>query len=362
MKKKKITRKELHNLIWKTPVTHISKEYKITSYQIRKICKVNNIPLPESGHWMKLKFNKKIVTKTLPQPENNSEIDIEDYNFKDSPEISKREKEFKDLKNILPSKLSKPHKYISATKIYNDKIKIRNNTRNWTMKIDTTNVISIDVSDKLLSRALRFMDTFIKIAEKRGYEIFTSDITTTIKIKEQSYNLRFREKNKRIKKNSKTSWPEYDLIPTGYLSLKVETYYPIKEWSDSKTKQIENKLFNILSWLELRAEKDLQSSIETKLRHEQKEKRRKEAKELQRLKDEELLMFSNLMNSATRWHKSQYLKNYIKEFEEYTTQSNSFNAEKEKWIEWAKEKIDWYDPFIEKEIELLKGIDRDTLK
>lgn len=360
--KKNLTRKELYNLIWKTPISHIAKEYEITGYQIRKMCKVNNIPLPESGHWMKLKFNKKVFIKTLSQPENNPKIDIEDYSFKDSPEVYKKEKKLKDLKIIVPLKLSKPHRYIIATKIYNEKIKIRNNTRNWTMKIDNTNVISIDVSDKLFSRALRFMNTFIKIAEKRGYEIFTSDITTTIKIKEQLYNLRFREKNKRIKKSTKTSWPEYDLIPTGYLSLKVDTYYPIKEWSDSKTKQIEDKLFNILSWLELRAEKDLQNSIETKLRHEQQEKRRIVAKELQRLKDEELLMFSNLMNSATRWHKSQYLKNYIKEFEKYAIQSNSLNAENKKWLEWAKEKVDWYNPFIEKEVELLKDVDRDTLK
>ena len=31
-------------------------------------------------------------------------------------------------------------------------------------------------------------------------------------------------------------------------------------------------------------------------------------------------------------------------------------------LDWAKEKADWYDPFIEKDDALLSGIDRDSLK
>ena len=38
------------------------------------------------------------------------------------------------------------------------------------------------------------------------------------------------------------------------------------------------------------------------------------------------------------------------------------HSEKKEWINWAKEKADWYDPFVEKDLELLKNIDRDTLK
>jgi hypothetical protein len=38
------------------------------------------------------------------------------------------------------------------------------------------------------------------------------------------------------------------------------------------------------------------------------------------------------------------------------------NKDKKEWIEWTKEKADWYEPFIEKEVELLKGICINILK
>ncbi|WP_223267241.1 hypothetical protein [Polaribacter sp. IC073] len=76
--------------------------------------------------------------------------------------------------------------------------------------------------------------------------------------------------------------------------------------------------------------------------------KKKNAKELQRLKDEELSKFESLFLTATRWHKSQYIRNYIQEFEAFIIKSNNLNTKEKEWIDWAKEKADWYDPFIEK--------------
>ncbi len=40
---------------------------------------------------------------------------------------------------------------------------------------------------------------------------------------------------------------------------------------------------------------------------------------------------------------------------------NVDTANSESWLEWAKKKLDWYDPHIEADDELLKDVDRDTL-
>ena len=53
-----IQRKELYDLLWSAPVTEIANQFKTTGSEIRKICAANNIPLPENGYWMKLKFGK----------------------------------------------------------------------------------------------------------------------------------------------------------------------------------------------------------------------------------------------------------------------------------------------------------------
>ena len=37
------------------------------------------------------------------------------------------------------------------------------------------------------------------------------------------------------------------------------------------------------------------------------------------------------------------------------------NDELENWLSWLRNKVDWYDTFIEKEDELFKDIDRELV-
>lgn len=54
------------------------------------------------------------------------------------------------------------------------------------------------------------------------------------------------------------------------------------------------------------------------------------------------------------------LRNYISAAEKFARE-NQVDKELEEWLAWARKKADWYDPFIESEDELLKGVDRNTL-
>lgn len=370
MANKSITRKELYDLVWTKPVVHIAKDYGFSDNGIRKICKKHNIPLPKNGYWSKLKFKKKVVKEKLPKQDDNPEISLEKTNptlYQGNhplSEIALRKKELQDIEELnfeVPEKLSKPHELTVATKEYLKELKAIQKRGGYAYQADSTNALSIKVSYNLFARGLRFMDFLIKLLEKRGHVVKVNGRTEVI-IKEQKYNLRLTEKNKRFKRETNYSWNSYDLEPTGLLSLKVDRTYPIKEWSDTKTKALEYKLLDIIAWLEVRAEQDIKQAIETELWHKKYEEERRKEKELQKLKYDELANFEGLFTKATRWHKSQYLRNYIKEFEQYTKNTNTLDAKKEKWIQWAKEKADWYDPFIEKEVDLLNDIDRDTLK
>jgi hypothetical protein len=368
MKAKTISREELHKLVWSKPVIQIAKIYGYSDNGIRRVCKKHNIPLPKLGYWSKLKFNKEVVKTKLPKQDDNPVISLENTKAIINKETELNEelkliqKEFRELELSVPKRLFKSHKYILATKKYQEKLKIRKKKRDWRMQIDSNNILSISVSDKLLSRALRFMDMLIKIIEKRGYNISVDNRKTSVNIKGQSYKIRLTEKNKKVKRVTNYSWNETDLVATGNLCLKLDDTYPIKEWSDSKTKPLEDKLFDILQWIELKAEKDNEREIEIEIWHKNREEIRLKKQKIQKLKDNELKAFESLFLSASRWHKSQYIRCYIKEFEDYVIKSNTLNKDKKEWIEWAKEKAEWYDPFIEKDVKLLKGICRDDLK
>ncbi|WP_431134720.1 hypothetical protein [Psychroserpens mesophilus] len=369
--KKGLKQKDLYDLVWSKPLTTLAKELNFDAYNLRKICKQHNIPLPQSGHWQKIKHNKKVSKTTFPidvEKDKTTILYLDEKGYiaynppgKVKSKLKTEIETSKELSLKVPDKLSKPHKYIIATKEYHKAIKIRNKTRNWSMKIDDSDALSINVSDGLFSRALRFMDTLIKAMEKRGYIIKVSN-HTTITVFEQSYDIRLSEKNRRVKRETNNSWDSFDLEPTGNLCLKLDDLYPKKEWSDTKTKPLEDKLADILVWIETRAKEDKARKIERAIWREEQEKLRKIEEDLQKVKDEELSNFKALLTMATRWHKAEYLRKFIKKLESNDLKLQSNNQPIKNTLEWAKEKADWYDPLIEKEVKLLEDIDRETLE
>ena len=61
-----ITRQELYDMVWIEPMTSIAKKYNISDNGLRKICIKLQIPLPKTGHWMKLRAGNKV--KVIPLP------------------------------------------------------------------------------------------------------------------------------------------------------------------------------------------------------------------------------------------------------------------------------------------------------
>ncbi|WP_340066553.1 hypothetical protein [Ascidiimonas aurantiaca] len=194
--KKGLIRKELYDLVWSKPLTTLAKELNFDAYNLRKICKQHNIPLPQSGHWQKIKHKKNTSKTAFPVDVEKDKtiilfLDENGHVAYNSPGKvkSKLKTEIETSKELflkVPDKLSKPHRYIIVTKEYHKAVKIRNKSRNCSMEIDDTNVLSISVSENLFPRALRFMDTLVKVIEKRAYSFNTLN-RTEIVIHDQTY-------------------------------------------------------------------------------------------------------------------------------------------------------------------------------
>lgn len=80
-----LTRKELYDLLWNTPLNKIATDYNLTIQQIKDSCHANNIPLPQVGYWSKLKYNKQpsiaILDNSIPF---DHIINLQDYANKKS--------------------------------------------------------------------------------------------------------------------------------------------------------------------------------------------------------------------------------------------------------------------------------------
>ena len=62
-----VTRKELYDIVWSTSLSKLTQQYALSNEGIKKICKQFEIPMPDNGYWMKLKFNK-VVKKPKFNP------------------------------------------------------------------------------------------------------------------------------------------------------------------------------------------------------------------------------------------------------------------------------------------------------
>lgn len=63
----KISRGQLYNEIWEISVAGVAKKYNADYNELLKLCKEADVPIPPSGYWAKLKFDKPVERILLPE-------------------------------------------------------------------------------------------------------------------------------------------------------------------------------------------------------------------------------------------------------------------------------------------------------
>ena len=260
-------RHELYNLVWSVPMSSLAQKYGFSDVWLAKICKKYNIPRPSRGYWARKRAGEKISITSLPKRRDDPIIDISIY-----PKRPEKEKANVDklsigpiTKNItVPDALTDPHPLIKEA------AKILANA-----KADETGLLvppqkqclDIRVSKDFLDRALRIMDTLIKVLLKVGFDVSSSEGSAIVSIYGVSLGIRICEglKRRRISASELNLDGGYyqfgynlyadRAVPSGVLSLliddKVSRYHMAsrKAWRDTETKRLENCLNSFVSGL-----------------------------------------------------------------------------------------------------------------
>lgn len=116
--KTQISRQELYNLVWSTPLSQLAKKYQISDNGLRKICIKLDIPLPKNGYWSKLKFNKKVtkipfkintvVDQFINLTFRNNKATLEEHYFSAFHRLKKELEAIPELNFKVPEKLTNP--------------------------------------------------------------------------------------------------------------------------------------------------------------------------------------------------------------------------------------------------------------
>ena len=350
-----LTRKELYDLVWSTSLSKLTQQYAISNDGIKKICKQFDIPMPDSGYWTKLKFNKKVnkekfnpifggVDKiVLTIREEGNPINV------DQTPLTIRTKEIENDPKaplIVPDKIVKPDILTIQTKEYWNNRK----NGNYHHKDEKKITYPIRVEDENKERALHFMDAFTKLLRYRGHTFSKENHDTCVLIDGISIEIDLREASKRIP--AKSPYHNSELEPTGEFIFKIGKYSREKEWRDGKVK-IEALLARIMAKLEIYAQDEKKQREETRLWRLQFDEEQRLKNEIKKSKENEIAKFNKLLALSEQYNKSQLIRQYIQAEKQKAIENNTLSIELQEWIDWANGKADWYDPTINSRDDIL---------
>ena len=193
----------------------------------------------------------------------------------------------------------------------------------------------------------------------RGHKFIVENGTHVI-IGEEKVALCLRELSKRITIDDKnSSWKRTELVSTDKLTF-IATFYFRTEvmWKDGSF-PLEFQLEKIVSKMELKANDAREYRLQIEKGWAEQKERDRIRKEAEARLANELSEFRKLVLKSKRWKKAVDLRNYLDAYESNAIRNDNITEEKIKWLEWARKKVNWYDPEIEAEDGLLKGVDRD---
>ena len=354
METKELSRKQLYDLVWSTPLSKLTLQYALSTNGIKKICKEFDIPIPDRSYWSKLKFNKKVkIIKLDPVfggigkiiltiREEGNPINV------DQTPLTIRTKEIENDPQaplIVPDKITKPDILTIQTLEY------------W--KESKGNVFydkykklryPIRVSDSQKQRALCFMDSLTKLLRYRGHTITKEYHQTSVNIDGIEIEIDLREASRRVP--AKAPYSGTELEPIGELILKIGRYSREKEWRDGKTK-IEELLARIVAKLEIYAELEKIQKEETRIRQLKYEEELKQKEDIRKRRNDEVEKFNKLVALSEQYSKTILIRQYIEAEKQNAISKNDLTPEKQEWINWATAKADWLDPLINKPDDIL---------
>jgi len=232
----RLSRQELFELVWSIPTTKVAAGLGISDVAIAKICRKLKVPKPHLGYWRKVEVGLSVRRPCLPRlrPGVPEEVTIhprfnEMSKVRENPEVMAAIEAERDPSNriLVADTVGKAHSVVLRTgQMLADS---RPNRYGVLSTRHHQNSLDMRVSWRLLPRALRIMDSFLKAAESRGYSIQVSQRDwkfTNIVVGQEAVEIVLFERVQQKKQNGdrrdgslSPHGDRWELIPSGKLTF-----------------------------------------------------------------------------------------------------------------------------------------------
>jgi hypothetical protein len=387
-----LSRTELYELVWTSPIVQLSKKYGLTDVGLAKICKRHRIPRPGRGYWAKLRHGVADPRTPLPPIDDPNLQRISISELTQTPEDCEArfaaddevheciQAELARAPVVVASVLRSPHPLV-VNSIADDELNVaeasaaesrrRRPGSQWKAR-EANAKAYIDVSQPLRSRAYRVMDAVLKAAMERGYEVWGKPEpyrrSTFMKVLGHEFQLRLYEPNLQkphVMTNEELARketygspfvPRHDYVRSAQLCLQLResTYSVLWQSRDGQKARVEDRINDLFvaalkrvdrarMWERIRAD-------EERVRREAAERKRLEeerARQAEERRREEQRHVDNLLLEVDNWYRSRRLRSYIRAVRGTLAQKGRMVEEGsplDKRLRWAEQVAEDLDP------------------
>jgi len=366
----KLTREQLYEEVWKTPIHRLSVKYGLSDVGLAKACKRMDIPRPPRGYWRRKEVGARVKQIPLPEPKDGAQLEIEFRpvygRAKRGWKTGGRGDQSSPYRLEVSEFLQDAHPLIDSSK---SRLEALSENKSGLLITKVKRCLDLQVSRNHLDRCLRLLDAIFKEWEEKGncVAIGTSGDkgVTVLRAGEEEIQLSIVEEVKEFEieptkeelLHPKWTWKKRSEIrPTGKLTIHLSGDYIAngrtfhRRYSDGQKAPIEMKggrmLDAALQYLEERGAYLEEKEREREAWREQQRLwaiERKKQEEESRKREEERRRVREFLDAYEKWTESQRVRAFI-EACKLKMAAELDHSEFEPWVEWATQIADQKDP------------------
>lgn len=260
VKGKSVSREELYQQVWQTPMSKLAEQYGISGNGLAKICRKLKIPYPGRSYWARKAAGKHVIQYQLQQPDADTptEITITPYSAKvdnrpseaTQQALNRQQEAVSEIP--VPDRLTAPHPIIRqwTQEHKEEKRQAREQSRRtpW-----LSNLYAVSEPTSLDRRRYRILSALFKALEQHGFTIKSDPykqvhfeyqgerIDFTLREKQKQVRQPLNDDEKRWRSATDRQWVQ-ELQPTGKLIFTIKSYLERgmrQEWLETEQKRME---------------------------------------------------------------------------------------------------------------------------
>jgi hypothetical protein len=356
-------------------MTKVAPRFGLSDVGLAKLCKRHDIPRPPGGYWAQKQFGKQPDRTPLPPLEDESlqliQFSVAEEETPTLASTAANRVTDEQLKRLIQFEEQPENRIIvseNSTRSHPLVIQIRGTfSKAYSSRQELHSpkysadaaCLDIHVAEKSVARALRFMDTLLKVFEKRGHKVISEgkdhrkEVLFVILGEKFSFRLREKTKMVRIPESERKKdyyGPRTNYEPTGLFELQLwrtQTGMAETTWKDGARSKLEDQLNSIMIGLIV----GVDTERRWRRRHEDADRQHREDEQKRRQQAQEQLKQEQKINGLNQmvqnWDQAARIRAFIVDIQSTNEQrgrSIEEGSDLAKWMAWALAHADAIDP------------------